>query len=58
MSELGADELFRTNLKMKNGKNLEFYSNYKEATVMRHFKWMQEYGIDGVFLQQFVTELK
>jgi len=57
MSELDEDELFSTNMKMPDGTPAKLFSAYKEKTVLRHFKWMQEYGIDGVFLQRFVTGL-
>ncbi|OQX26420.1 MAG: hypothetical protein BWK80_10590, partial [Desulfobacteraceae bacterium IS3] len=56
-TELDEDELFSTNMKMSDGTPAKLFSAYKEKTVLRHFKWMQEYGIDGVFLQRFVTGL-
>ncbi len=56
-TELDGDELFPTNMKMPDGKPAFLFSSYKEKTVLRHFRWMQEYGIDGVFLQRFVTGL-
>ena len=31
------------------------YSAYDEQTVMTHFRWMKEYGIDGVFSQRFMV---
>ena len=55
--ELDEDELFTTNMKMSDGSPAMLFSSYKEKTVLRHFKWMQEYGIDGVFLQRFVSGL-
>jgi len=33
------------------------FSAGNRQTVSRHFKWMQEYGIDGVLLQRFVTDI-
>ena len=33
------------------------YSPYDESSVLLHFKWMQEYGIDGVFMQRFLGEI-
>lgn len=55
MSELGPDERFPTPLKYADGKTAEVFSAVKEATVLRHFRWMREYGIDAAFLQRFAS---
>ncbi len=39
-----------------DGRKAAVYSAYDRSSVMLHFKWMQEYGIDGVFMQRFVGE--
>jgi len=58
MSELAPDERFQTGLALTNGHPAEVFSSYKRQTVLRHFQWMQEYGIDGVFVQRFAVELR
>lgn len=40
-----------------DGSTPRVYSSYDASTVDLHFKWMQEYGIDGVFMQRFVSQL-
>ena len=56
-SELDPDELFATGMTMSNGAPAKLYAAYKHKTVLRHFRWMQDYAIDGVFLQRFTTTL-
>ncbi len=55
MSEYDADEKFRTPFQHADGSTAHVFSSYNEKTVLRHFSWMAEYGIDGVFLQRFAT---
>jgi hypothetical protein len=54
MRELDPDELFPTGLKMGDGSPAMLYSAIKEKTVLRHFKWMRDYQIDGVWVQRFL----
>jgi len=56
-SELDADELFSTSMTYSNGSPAKLYSAYKQKTVVRHFKWMQENQLDGVFFQRFLSDL-
>ena len=58
VSELGADERFPTDLKLADGRPAEIFSSAKGATVLRHFQWMRDYGIDGVFVQRFGGPLR
>lgn len=41
----------------KSGKPAKLYSAHDYSSVNLHFKWMQQYGIDGVFMQRFVGEI-
>jgi hypothetical protein len=57
VSELDRDERYPTAFKLANGKPAEVYSAFNKKIVLRHFKWMKDYGIDGVFVQRFAAEM-
>lgn len=54
MSEYGADEKFPSGFQYPNGSTAFVFSSYNRKTVLRHFSWMADYGIDGIFLQRFI----
>jgi hypothetical protein len=56
-SELTPEERCQTKMVFPNGQPAYLYSAYHPKTVLRHFEWMSQYGIDGVFLQRFGSEL-
>lgn len=39
------------------GNPAPLFSSGNSRTVDRHFRWMQQYGLDGVLVQRFVTEI-
>ena len=47
------EKTYPTGLKLANGETARFFSSDDESTVDTHFRWMKEYGLDGVFLQRF-----
>jgi hypothetical protein len=57
VSELAPDERCATPLTLPGGHQAELYSAYNPRTVDRHFRWMQEYDLAGVFLQRFTVRL-
>lgn len=49
---------YKSPFQFANGADAYLYSPYDEESVDLHFKWMKEYGIDGVHMQRFVGEIK
>ncbi|MDB6111134.1 MAG: hypothetical protein JWR69_2884, partial [Pedosphaera sp.] len=58
VTELASDDRFATGFKTADGRPAEVFSSFKRTTVSKHFQWMQDYGIDGVFVQRFVSDLR
>jgi hypothetical protein len=56
VSELDDDEKFATPFRHADGDVAHVFSSHREKTVLRHFRWMQEYGLDGAMVQRFVVE--
>jgi hypothetical protein len=49
---------YRTAFRFADGSPAYVFSSYDESTTDLHFRWMKEYGIDGVFMQRFVSTIK
>jgi hypothetical protein len=59
ISEFSASELFAIpGVTKPDGTNAYAFSAFPSATVMRHFQWMQQYGLDGALLQRFLAEVQ
>ena len=53
MTEHGPQERSPTGFRHADGSVAEVFSSANRQTVRRHFEWMRDYGIDGIFLQRF-----
>jgi alpha-L-fucosidase 2 len=52
------EKLYQTSFTMPDGTPARIFSSWDPSTVETHFRWMREYGVDGVFVQRFVGEVK
>jgi len=57
VSEYDDDELYATAFTYEDGTPAKTFSSHNCKTVVRHFKWMADYGIDGAFVQRFSHSL-
>lgn len=58
MSEYAPAERFAApGFTYPDGTAATLFSSDHPDTVLRHFRWMRDYGIDGAWLQQFVVDL-
>lgn len=52
------EKVYKTKFVMDDGTPAYTFSSHDASTVDTHFRWMKEYGLDGVFMQRFVNEVK
>ncbi len=52
------DKTYKTPFVLADGSPAYLPSPHDASTVNTHFRWMKEYGLDGVFMQRFVAEVR
>lgn len=51
-------KVYPTSFSFENGSQAYTFSSNDKSTVDVHFRWMKEYGIDGVFMQRFLVDIQ
>jgi glycoprotein endo-alpha-1,2-mannosidase len=51
-------KVYNTSFVHADGSPAYLTSAHDASTVETHFRWMKEYGLDGVFMQRFVAEIR
>ena len=58
LREYGSAECFPApGFTYPDGRPAQLFSSDCAATVGRHFRWLRDYGIDGVWLQHFLVDM-
>lgn len=57
VADLPPAERCVTGMRDAGGHPVDVFDSQNPATVERHFAWMQQYGLDGVALQRYASEL-
>lgn len=52
------EKTYPTGLKLADGSVARFFNSEDKSTIDLHFKWMREYGLDGVFMQRFFNRTR
>lgn len=52
------EKTYETAFKLPDETPAKVFSSYDASTTDLHFKWMKQYGIDGVFMQCFVVSIR
>lgn len=52
------EKVYKTKFVFDDGTPAYTFSSHDPSTVDTHFRWMKEYGLNGVFMQRFVNEVK
>ena len=52
------EQTYPTGLKLADGTTARFFNSADKSTVDLHFRWMKEYGLNGVFMQRFFNAAK
>ncbi len=50
------EKTYPTKFKLADGSTARVFSSVDKSTSDLHFKWMKEYGLDGVFMQRFYND--
>ena len=46
---------FNTNMTYADGSNAQLFSSYSLSTTRKHFEWMRDYNVYGIYLQRFLN---
>lgn len=55
--EYDDEDLAESNIRMQDGSFAKLYSAARPNVVLKHFEWMAEHGIAGVFHHRFMEGL-
>ncbi len=57
LSELDPGDLYAIPNETIGAKPAYLFSSYNRNVVMKHFEWMKQYGLDGVLVQRFLSDI-